>query len=480
MSTWKQFLDKKEFSSIIHGKEVIGINKVPIELISPVTKKAWKKVFPLGADDVGQAINSSQQAFSTWSQIPSPIRAQKLRKVADLLLENKKKLAEVMTLEMGKPITESCGEIEYSAGFFSWYAGEAERIYGKTIPSQYAHKSLKVIHEPVGVCGVITPWNFPIAMPSRKVAAALAAGCTVIAKPSPECPISMLLLQKICQMAEVPNGVFNVVIGDEEEIGGVLLDAYAVRKISFTGSTSVGKYLYRRSANTMKKLTMELGGHAPLLIFDDADLKTAVRETLLAKFRNTGQTCIAANRILVQEGIYKAFLDAFTQEVKKLKVGDPLKKETEISKVLHPSSEKRVPLQIQDALEKGAKGIILGNEPYEPTLLTGITPSMKIFSEETFGPVASLMKFTSFEEGITLANASEFGLAAYLFTENMKIVKKATSQLEYGIIGVNDGLPSTAQASFGGVKYSGLGREGGPTGIYEYLNEKYISITFSY
>lgn len=478
MASLEQYYQQQQFCSFINGKEIVGLNKVPIELISPVTKNVWKTLSPAGADEVGLAVTAAQQAFQVWSKTPPPLRAKFLRDVADGLIKHKDLLAEAITMEMGKPIKESQAEIFYSASYFSWFAGEAERIYGVSIPSQFPNKSLKIVHEPVGVCGFITPWNFPIAMPARKIAAALAAGCTTITKPSPETPISMFLLAKVCQLAGIPDGAVNVVVGPEKEIGNVLLDSPIVRKISFTGSTQVGMYLYRRSADTMKKLTLELGGHAPLIVFDDASIEKAVEGTVIAKFRNTGQTCVCANRILVQEGIYDRFLEAFTNAVKKLQVGDPLDESTDLSTHIHVSAQEKVREQVKDALEKGAEAVLMSNEPYEPKILTGMTPSMKIFTEETFGPVAAIMKFKTMDEAVTLANASEYGLASYLFTGSMARANEAVSRLEYGIIGVNDGMISTAQASFGGVKNSGLGREGGPTGISEYLLEKYVSIAF--
>ncbi|MEC7839354.1 MAG: NAD-dependent succinate-semialdehyde dehydrogenase [Chlamydiota bacterium] len=477
--TLQEFLKKETLYSLIDGNEVAGLNQTAIEFISPTIESAWKNIVPVGTEEVKLAINTAQSTYSKWRKTPAPIRAKHLRKVASLIVDNKELLAEVMTMEMGKPIKESLAEIDYSAGFFTWFAGEAERIYGTTIPSQYPNKSLKVIHEPIGVCGIITPWNFPLAMPARKVAPALAAGCTVVAKPSPESPISMLLLAKICEMAGIPSGAFNVVIGAEQEVGSVILESQAVRKISFTGSTKVGKYLYRESSNTMKKITMELGGHAPLIIYDDADIDIAIAGTIASKFRNTGQTCVCANKILVQDSIYDLYCEKLMHAVKNLKIGDPRDPDTEISKVLHPISTLKVQEHVEDALSKGAKALHMTEKPYEPKILTGISPAMKIFREETFGPVAPIIRFAEDDEGITLANASEFGLAAYIFTTSMKRANKSVSELEYGVIGVNDGVPSTPQGSFGGMKNSGLGREGGPTGIYEYMTEKYVSIAFS-
>jgi len=434
---------------------------------------------PAKEEGIGRSLEAAQKAFASWKNVPGSVRAQYLRRTAFLMRENREFLAELMAKEMGKPVTEGLGEVEYSASFFDWFAGEAERIYGMTVPSHHPYKSLMLVYEPVGVCGVITPWNFPLAMPARKIAAALAAGCTVAAKPSGETAASMLLFAHFFEKIGLPEGVFNVLLGDGKFIGKALLHSPIVRKISFTGSTEVGRHLYEHSAGTLKKLTLELGGHAPFLVFDDADLEIAVKEAVVAKFRNTGQTCVAANRFLVQKGIYDAFLERFTEAVKALQVGSPFDPATEVSTVLHPASEEKVRAHIDDALEQGAKALLKGKEPYEPTILTEVTPKMRIFREETFGPVAPITPFSTFEEGIALANDTPFGLAAYLCSSGLKQAHRAAAELQYGVIGVNDGLPSSAETSFGGVKQSGLGREGGPTGIYEYLVEKFVSVAFS-
>jgi succinate-semialdehyde dehydrogenase/glutarate-semialdehyde dehydrogenase len=472
------FLDGDKHGSFVNGETLLKVGRLSYEYVSPYTQKVWKRVYPVGLAETEMAIGIAQGAYSLWRAVPSPVRARYLRRIAELMLENRELLARVMAMEMGKPVTEGVGEVEYAAGFFSWFAGEAERIYGLSIPSQYSNKSLKYVYEPVGVCGIITPWNFPLAMPARKIAPALAAGCSVVIKPSPETPFSLLLLAQICKMAELPKGVLNVLIGHESEVGEVLLSSPVIRKISFTGSTEVGKYLYRKSADTMKKLTLELGGHAPVLVFDDADLEVAVAETIKAKFRNTGQTCVSANRILVQRGIYERFMARFVDEVRKLKVGDPLDAGTQVSTILNPQSVEKISVQLQDAKDKGAKVVLEGGNPYDPCIISQVTPAMLIFRQETFGPVAPVVCFDTVEEGIALANASEFGLAAYVFTTSMKTANRVVGQLEYGIIGVNDGHPSTPQAPFGGVKMSGIGREGGPTGLYEYMTEKYVSIAF--
>ena len=474
----KKFLTENLHYSLVDGKSIYGQGEMAVDFITPITGNPWKQIIPVTGKEVNESISIAQQAFTKWSRVPAFQRAEMLRKVAALILENMDLLINTMTMEMGKTSREGRSEVIYSAGFFSWFAGEAERTYGKIIPSHVPNKNLKVFYEPIGVCGIITPWNFPLAMPARKIAAALAAGCTIVAKPSPETPFTMLLLAKICHMAGIPTDALNVVIGPEKEIGNSLLNSSSVRKISFTGSSDVGKYLYMKSGMTLKKLTLELGGHAPLIVFDDANIDCAVRETIVAKFRNSGQTCIAANRIIVQDKIYDKFLERFIASVKDLKVGDPFSETTDISNILHPISVVKVNEQIDDALCKGAKVEYLTKKIYEPKIISDVTPGMKIFREETFGPIASITKFSTLEEAIVLANSSEYGLTAYVFTESMKKAAIAVSQLEYGIIGVNDGLPSTPQGSFGGIKSSGLGREGGPSGIYEYLTEKFVSIAF--
>lgn len=474
--TLTDFLKLPEFGSYINGALAFDKKSHPQSFISPVNGKEWKKIHYAGKELAQRVIASCEKAWKEWKQVPGPIRSKVLRKIGYLMDENKCLLAEVMAMEMGKPITEGGREVDYSSGYFHWFAGEAERDYGQIIPSQYAGKRLMILHEPIGVCGFITPWNFPLAMGARKIAAALAAGCCLLVKPASECPISMLLLAEIGRLAGLPNGAFNVVIGPEKEIGEEILSSPIVRKLSFTGSTEVGKYLYARSADTLKKLTLELGGHAPLLVFGDADLNKAVAGTIGAKFRNNGQTCIAANRIFVQKDIFKDFLLKLKESVQKLKVGDPLDSGTELSTVLHAASKAKVKAHVEDAKSKGAKVELAGEQPYQPVILSGVTKEMILFREETFGPVAPLIEFKTVDEGIEKANDSIYGLAAYAFTEALGTANKVMDKLQYGIIGINDGLPSTPQASFGGIKHSGFGREGGPTGLREYQVEKYVSI----
>lgn len=471
----EQFLDQPRLGFFIGGEFCLDPERSGIQLISPTNNEPWKEIIPATRHDAEDAIISAQQAYLKWKEIPSPERARYLRRIGDLITEFSDSFAKMMAIEMGKPITQGKGEVEYAAGYFYWFAGEAERIYGMTIPSQKEDKKLMITYEPVGVCAAITPWNFPLAMAARKIAAALAAGCTIINKPSPESPVTMLLFAQLCKMAELPPGVVNILPGPEEQIGDVFLKSNVVRKISFTGSTAVGKYLYEQSAHTLKKLTLELGGHAPLIVFDDADIEQAVSETIVAKFRNNGQTCVCPNRIFVQEKIFEKFTKKLIEEVKKLKLGDPFDEASDLSAVLHPASVEKIRRHIADALGKGAKAELIGEEAYHPCVLTHVTPDMEIYRKETFGPVAPLIKFSSDQEGITMANDCEFGLSSYVFTSSLERASKAIELLEYGIIGLNDGLPSTYQASFGGVKNSGFGREGGPTALKEYLVEKYVS-----
>ncbi|MCB1112213.1 MAG: NAD-dependent succinate-semialdehyde dehydrogenase [Chlamydiales bacterium] len=448
-------------------------------LVSPVTQAPYHEIVYGGREEAEAAIAVAQEAFFVWKATSAPQRARCLREVAQIIHSREGELAELITMEMGKPICESRKEVNYAAGFFDWFAGEAERIYGMTIPSQFTNKELSIRYQPVGVCGVITPWNFPLAMPARKIAAALAAGCSVVMKPSPETPVCGLVIGEICRLAGIPNGVMNIVVGDEQAIGSALLDSNIVRKISFTGSCEVGKYLYEKSAKTMKKITMELGGNAPVLVFDDVPLEQAVEGSIATKFRNTGQTCICANRIFVQSTIYEEFVEQFTEKAKELIVGDPRHEQTQLSSVLHPVSAEKVTGCVADALDLGATGNLLSDKPNEAQVLSGVTPVMRIFTEEVFGPVAALIPFTAVDEGISMANAGDYGLASYLFTRNMAIAHRAIEELQYGMVGLNDPFLSTAQASFGGIRHSGIGREGGPTGIREYLVEKYVSAQIS-
>jgi succinate-semialdehyde dehydrogenase/glutarate-semialdehyde dehydrogenase len=398
------------------------------------------------------------------------------------MLANADDLATLMTAEQGKPLAEAKGEVAYAASFFEWFAEEGRRVYGETIPGHQADKRLLVLRQAVGVVGAITPWNFPAAMITRKVAPALAAGCTIVCKPAPQTPFSALALAELAQRAGIPPGVFNVVTGDAQAIGGVLTGHPLVRKFTFTGSTATGVKLLAQCASTVKKTSMELGGNAPFIVFDDADLDAAVIGAIASKYRNTGQTCVCANRFYVQAGVYDAFATKLVAAVSKLRVGDGLKGPTDQGPLINAQALAKVESHISDALAKGAKVAVggrrhaLGGNFYEPTVLTGVTAAMRVAREETFGPVAPLFRFADEAEAIRLANDTEFGLAAYFYTRDLSRSWRVQEALEYGIVGVNTGIISTEVAPFGGYKQSGLGREGSRHGIDEYTELKYVCV----
>lgn len=450
------------------------------EVINPANDEVIATVPNGGANEANKAIEAASSAFRDWSAYSAYERSDLLRKWYDLITLHRDDLAETMTMEQGKPLKEALGEINYANGFISWYAEEAKRIYGETIPATQRNKRILVQKQPVGVVAVITPWNFPAAMITRKVAPALAAGCTVVIKPAEQTPLTALKLVLLAEKAGIPRGVINVITGDAKEIGEVWLKDDRVRKLTFTGSTKVGKELMKQSAQTVKKLSLELGGHAPVIILEDADLDKTVEGVIAAKFRNAGQTCICANRIYVQESIYQAFINKFVIKVKELSTGNGMDENTDIGPLIDQAAVTKVFNHIDDAIAKGAKietGGKKNNGLYiEPTVLSNINDDMLCMIEETFGPVAPITKFHSVNEVIERANNSIYGLAAYVFTENITRGIQITEALEYGIIGLNDGLPSTPQAPFGGFKQSGIGREGGHQGIEEYLEVKYISL----
>jgi len=386
-----------------------------------------------------------------------------------------------MSAEMGKPIREARGEVVYSAGFVKWYAEEAKRVYGEAVPSHAGHKRLFALRQPVGPVFGVTPWNFPVAMVTRKAAPALAAGCTFILKPAEQSPLSALLTADLWLEAGGPAGTLQVLpASDPVPLSDALMADERIRKVTFTGSTEVGKILYRKSADTVKRLSLELGGHAPLIVCDDADLEIAVREAVACKYRNSGQTCVCTNRIYVQRGIAKAFTEAFTAASNQLKVGDPASEDTDIGPLVDAQGLAKVNQHLQDAVAKGAEVVSGGSAVeglfFQPTVVINVTPDMLMMQEETFGPVAPIIEFDSIDEAVRLANDTPFGLAAYVFTNDLSRALKVAEALEYGIVGVNDGVPSTPQAPFGGVKQSGIGREGGPWGIDEYLEIKYVSL----
>ena len=460
----------------IYGSYINGeLRTNPSEdLISLLTQKPWKKIHKASVQDTRDAIQSAENALKIWREVPPKEKGNILRQVASLLLNQREALAELMAYEMGKTKRDGLAEVAYAAGFFSWFAGEAIRLYEPQIKT--GQKTIHHLKEPVGVCGLITPWNFPLAMPARKFGAALAAGCSVVLKPSPECPLSALFMAAACTEAGIPPGVVNIVIGPEDDIGRELLSSPIVRKIGFTGSTSVGKYLYEHSASTLKKLTLELGGHAPVIIHDDADLDHAVEQAMIAKYRNNGQTCAAANRFYVQESVQDQFIEKFVKRVKTLKIGDPLEPDTDLTTILHPSVPDKVQRHVEDAVRQGGEVVLFATEVYEPVVIKNVTHKMLVTQEETFGPVAPIISFKDEEGAYQMANDTPYGLTAYLFTQNYTKIQRGIRQLDFGIIGVNDGLPSSPQLSFGGCKASGFGVEGGPYGIDEYLVSKCASV----
>jgi len=457
-------------------------SRATIDVEDPATGEVIGTVPKMGAAETRRAIEAADRAFKSWSRTTAKERAKILRRWFDLMIENQEDLAVLMTREQGKPLTESRGEIAYGASFVEWYAEEAKRVYGDIIPTIANNRRIMVIKQPVGVSAAITPWNFPNAMITRKCAPALAAGCTVVAKPASFTPYSALALAELAERAGMPKGVFNVVTGGSKEIGGELTGNDTVRKLSFTGSTEVGKILLKQCADTIKKVSMELGGHAPLIIFDDADVDAAVKGAIACKFRNSGQTCVCTNRIYVQEAIYDAFASKFTEAVKKLKVGVGLEQGVEQGPLIEPAAVDKVERHVADAKDKGASVLTggrrheLGGLFFEPTVLSGCTKDMLISHEETFGPVAPLYRFTDEAEVVELANDTEFGLASYFFARDVGRVFRVAEQLEAGIVSVNEGIFSTEVAPFGGYKHSGIGREGSKYGIDEYLEIKYVNL----
>ncbi len=395
-------------------------------------------------------------------------------------MQNQEDLALIMTSEQGKPLAESRGEIAYAASYVQWFAEEARRIYGSTVPAPWADKRIIVTKEPVGVCAAITPWNFPAAMITRKVAPALAAGCTIIVKPAQQTPLSALAMAELAQRAGIPEGVFSVITGSSRAIGGVLTASMAVRKLTFTGSTEVGRVLAEQCAPTLKKMSLELGGNAPFIVFDDADLDAAVEGAMASKYRNTGQTCVCANRLLVQDGVYDAFMARLKVAVQALKVGNGLEAGVGQGPLIDQAAVDKVEELVADAVKNGAEVVLggkrhaLGGTFYEPTILANATDRMRIAREEVFGPVAPVFRFKTEEEAIRMANDTEYGLAAYFYARDVGRVWRVGEALEYGMVGINSGIISTAVAPFGGVKQSGMGREGGAAGIEEYLSTKYL------
>ncbi|HEY7752272.1 MAG TPA: NAD-dependent succinate-semialdehyde dehydrogenase [Steroidobacteraceae bacterium] len=453
-----------------------------LPVANPATGARLGTVPAFGAADTEAAVAAAHAAFPAWAAKTAKERAVILRRWYELIMASASDLATLMTAEQGKPLAESKGEIAYAASFVEWFAEEAKRIYGDVIPGHQPDKRILVLRQPVGVVAAITPWNFPAAMITRKVAPALAAGCTAVVKPATQTPYSALALAELAHRAGIPPGVINVVTGPAREVGGVLTGDARVRKLSFTGSTEIGKLLMAQCAKTMKKVSLELGGNAPFIVFDDADLDAAVAGAIASKYRNTGQTCVCANRLLVQAGVYEAFTQKLVAAVSKLRVGDGLAGETEQGPLIDAAALKKVEEHVADATGKGAKIAAggkrhaLGGTFYEPTVLTGVTPAMMVAREETFGPVAPLFRFQTEAEAIAMANDTEFGLAAYLYTKDLARSWRVSEALEYGIVGLNTGIISTEVAPFGGMKESGVGREGSKYGILDFTEIKYVCV----
>ncbi|WOL03355.1 succinate-semialdehyde dehydrogenase, mitochondrial [Canna indica] len=467
---------------LVGGKWINAYDGKTIQVQNPATGDVIASVPYMGQNETIDAISSAYSAFSSWSKLTANGRSKIMRKWYDLIISHKEDLALLITIEQGKPFQDSLGEVAYGASFIEFFSEEAKRIYGDIIPPTTADRRLFVLKQPVGVVGAITPWNFPLAMITRKVGPALACGCTAVVKPSEYTPLTALAAAELALQAGIPPGALNIVMGNAPAIGDTLLESTKVRKITFTGSTAVGKKLMAGSASTVKKISLELGGNAPCIVFDDADLDVAVKGTLASKFRNSGQTCVCANRIFVQEGIYEKFANAFAQSVQSLQVGNGLIEGTVQGPLINEAALEKVETFVKDATSKGADVITggrrhsLGKTFYEPTVLGNVNNEMLVYREEVFGPVAPLLRFRTEEEAIQMANDTNAGLAAYIFTTSIPRSWRVTEALEYGLVGVNEGLISTVVAPFGGFKQSGIGREGSQYGIHEYLEIKYVCL----
>ncbi|KVX61880.1 NADP-dependent succinate-semialdehyde dehydrogenase [Burkholderia stagnalis] len=487
MSTVQETLSLKDPSlfrqqAYVNGVWQVAANGETFEVRNPATGGLVGVVPAMGAAETRQAIEAANAAWPAWRKKTAKERAAILRKWHDLMMEHADDLALILTTEQGKSLAEAKGEIGYAASFLEWFAEEGKRVYGDTIPTPASDKRIVVTKEPVGVCAAITPWNFPAAMITRKVGPALAAGCPIVVKPAEATPFSALAMAVLAERAGVPAGVFSVVTGDPKAIGGELTSSPIVRKLSFTGSTPVGRLLMAQCAPTVKKVSLELGGNAPFIVFDDADLDAAVQGAIASKYRNSGQTCVCTNRFYVHEAVYDQFAQKLAAAVGQLKVGRGTEPGVTQGPLINEAAVLKVEAHIEDALAKGAtvvtggKRHALGHGFFEPTVLTGVTPAMKVAKDETFGPLAPLFKFSSDDEVIQLANDTEFGLAAYFYSRDIGRVWKVAEALEYGMVGVNTGLISNEVAPFGGVKQSGLGREGSHYGIDDYVVIKYLCL----
>jgi succinate-semialdehyde dehydrogenase/glutarate-semialdehyde dehydrogenase len=469
-------------SCYIDGAWVGARSGATIAVDDPATGAIIGTVPRLSGIETREAIDAAARAFPAWRRKTAKERAVILRRWYELMIANQDDLARLMTTEQGKPLPEARAEVTYAAAFLEWFGEEAKRVYGDTIPGHQADKRIVVLKQPIGVAACITPWNFPLAMITRKAGPAIAAGCTVVLKPASQTPFSALALAELAERAGVPRGVFNVVTGSAADIGAELTSNPTVRKLSFTGSTEVGKSLMAQCAGTLKKLSLELGGNAPFIVFDDADLDGAVEGAIASKYRNSGQTCVCANRLLVQDRVYDAFAAKLIEAVKKLKPAPGLEPGSTQGPLIDDRAVEKVEQHINDALTKGARLVAgghrhaLGGRFFEPTVLTDVTPEMMLAREETFGPVAPLFRFTSEEEAIRLANDTQFGLASYFYGRDVGRVWRVAEALEYGMVGINTGIISTEVAPFGGVKESGIGREGSKYGIEEFLEIKYLCL----
>ncbi len=467
---------------LIGGSWKDAVSGATVAVHNPATGERLGTVPNMGAAETRQAIEAASGALPAWAARPAKERATVLRRWYDLLLAHQNDLAVLMTAEQGKPLAEARGEIAFAAAFIEWFGEEAKRVYGDVIPGQSADKRIIVLRQPIGVVAAITPWNFPAAMIARKAGPALAAGCTFVCKPALQTPYSALALAELAVRAGVPPGVFNVLTGAATEIGGEMTSNPLVRKVTFTGSTSIGKRLMAQCAGTVKKLSLELGGNAPFIVFDDADIDAAVQGAIASKYRNTGQTCVCPNRFLIQDGVYDEFARKLKAAVEKLRVGDGLAGPTDQGPLIDVNALSKVQQHVSDAVGKGAKVITggkrhtLGGTFFEPTILRDVTADMRVAQEEIFGPVSPLFRFSTEAEAIALANATEFGLASYLYTRDLARSWRVSEALEYGMVALNTGLFSTEVAPFGGVKESGIGREGSKYGILDYTELKYVCV----
>ncbi|EKK11410.1 MULTISPECIES: NAD-dependent succinate-semialdehyde dehydrogenase [Acinetobacter] len=465
--------------AFVAGKWCDADHQQTSEILNPATLEVIGTVPNMGKAEAERAIEAAKEAWPLWKNKTAKDRSIILKKWFDLIISNADELAFILTSEQGKPLAEAKGEILYAASFIEWFAEEAKRVYGDIIPSPYPDARIVVNKQPIGVVAAITPWNFPAAMITRKVAPALAAGCPCIVKPAPETPFTALALVDLAVQAGVPAEIFSVITGDAVHIGDAIFESDVVRKFTFTGSTPVGKMLLERSAKTLKKVSLELGGNAPFIVFDDADLDAAIEGALIAKFRNAGQTCVCVNRFLVQAGIYEKFIAALSQKIQNFNIGNGLEAGHDIGPLINANAVKKVEAHIQDALDKNGRLVVGGKKHkagelfFEPTLIADVTADMDVATQETFGPLAAVFKFETEQQAVEMANATEFGLAAYCYTKDLGRAWRMSEQLEYGMVGINKGLISNEVAPFGGIKQSGLGREGSKYGIEDYLEIKY-------